>query len=469
MSDVMTKAPAKKRAAKKPAAKKKTARRRIIKPDWMFDPAAEMISKRALKELQLAKLQKTVRAAYNKVPHVRAKFDEAGVKPRHLKKLSDLRHFPFARKAELRENYPFGLFAVPREKIVRIHASSGTTGKPTVVGYTKKDLAVSANLMARHLAVAGSRPGDVMHNALGYGLFTGGLGFHDGSTAMEMTTVPVAAGNTERQLMLLQDFGANVLASTPSYALNIAEVAEANGIKLGTGPLRLAVCGAEPATDAIRQEIAKRLGALVIDSYGLSEVMGPGVTGECLEGHLDDKTPGGLHLWEDHFIFEIIDPKTEEPLPDGELGELVITTLSKEALPMVRYRTGDITRIFPEPCVCGRTHRRMARVTGRNDDMLIIRGVNLYPSLIEEALVGFPGVEPHYLLVVRRAGALDTLDVEIEAAAKVKKSGYPALAGKVGDHLKAKTGVACKVVVRGPGKLPRSEGKAVRVKDLRQK
>ena len=445
---------------KKPAARRKQAA--------MYQPELERISRRELRALQLARLQKTVRHAYRNVPAVKAKFDDAGVKPADLKTLKDIAKFPFARKSDLRDNYPMVLFAIPQEKLVRVHGSSGTTGKPTIVGYSKKDMKSWSTLMARSMVAAGVKPGDVLQNSIGYGLFTGGLGFHGGAEELGCTVVPLSGGNTDRQIMMLIDMQADVLISTPSYALNIADVAEAAGIDLKKAPVRVALCGAEAATDALRAEAGRRLGLTMIDHYGLSEVMGPGVAAECLEGAMDPDTPGGLHLWEDHFYFEIIDPKTGDVLPEGETGELVITTLSKEALPMVRYRTGDITHIIPGKCICGRTHRRMARAKGRSDDMLVIRGVNVYPSAVEEALIGLPGVAPHYQLVVRDGKSMATVDVEVEALPTVKKGDYAKVAKMISERLKQATGVSFKVIVVGPGKVPRSEGKAVRVRDLRK-
>ena len=344
------------------------------------------------------------------MPHVRAKFDAAKVKPDDCKSLADIVRFPFATKADLRDTYPFGLFAVPREQILRLHASSGTTGKATVVGYTQGDLETWTDLMARCMACAGARPGDIVHNGYGYGLFTGGLGAHYGAERLGCTVVPVSGGMTERQVTLLQDFGAHVLCATPSYALNIAEVAEGMGVDIRKLPLRIGIFGAEPWSDAMRRDLEARLGFKAVDLYGLSEIIGPGVACEC---HV---ARNGLHGWEDHFLFEVIDPKTLEPVADGEPGELVITTLTKEALPMVRYRSRDITRLTHEPCACGRTHVRIMRVTGRDDDMLIIRGVNVFPSQIEAVLVGLPGVAPHYQIVLTREGALDAMTVEVEMA-----------------------------------------------------
>ena len=305
-----------------------------------------------------------------------------GVTPGTLKSLDDIRRFPFTTKADMRDTYPFGLFAVPREQVVRLHASSGTTGKATVVGYTQADVDLWTNLMARCMACAGARPGDIVHNAYGYGLFTGGLGVHYGAERLGCTVVPVSGGMTERQVTLLQDFGARVLCATPSYALNIAEVAEGMGVDLRKLPVSVGIFGAEPWSDALRRELDERLGIAAVDLYGLSEIIGPGVAAECSVAR------DGLHGWEDHFLFEVIDPKTLEPVPAGEPGELVITTLTKEALPMVRYRSRDITRLNHEPCACGRTHVRIMRVTGRDDDMMIIRGVNVYPSQVEAVLVG---------------------------------------------------------------------------------
>ncbi|HJM50742.1 MAG TPA: phenylacetate--CoA ligase [Alphaproteobacteria bacterium] len=427
----------------------------------MFAPEREAMPRADLTALQLVRLHKTLTRAYAQVPHFKTAFDGAGVTPDSLKSLDDLVRFPFTVKNDLRDNYPWGLFAVPRDEMVRVHASSGTTGKPTVVGYTRHDLAVWSHLMARAQAAAGVGPGDVLHNALGYGLFTGGLGFHDGGQTLGGVVVPISGGNTERQVMLLEDLGATALFSTPSYALNIAETAERLGVDLQSGPLRVAILGAEPSTSAMQDEVGQRLGLVPLDHYGLSEILGPGVAAQCLEGR------NGCHAWEDHFIFEIIDPESEQRLAPGEKGELVITTLTKQALPMVRYRTRDITTLLDEPCPCGRSHVRIDRIAGRSDDMLIIRGVNVYPSQIEAFLVGLPDIEPHYQLVVRREGALDTLAVEVEARPGVGADEYPRLAQAAGHQIKTMVGVTCHVEVLEPGGLPRSEGKAVRVRDLR--
>jgi phenylacetate-CoA ligase len=432
---------------------------------FMFDRPAETMPRDALAALQTRQLKQVLQHAYGNVPHYRRKFDAAGVRPSDLSTLADIGRFPFTLKTDLRDNYPFGLFAVPRDQLLRLHASSGTTGKPTVVGYTKGDLDRWSDLMARSLACAGALPGDIVHNAYGYGLFTGGLGAHYGAERLGCTVVPLSGGGTERQVALLKDFGANVLCATPSYALNIAEVATGMGVDLRGPSLRLGLFGAEPWSDAMRRELQERLGIRAIDVYGLSEIMGPGVACEC---HV---AQSGLHGWEDHFLFEVIDPETMRPLPMGEAGELVITTLTKEALPMIRYRTRDITRLSDEPCPCGRTHVRIMRVTGRNDDMLIIRGVNVYPSQVEAVLVGFPGLSPHYQIVLTREGALDAMTVEVELEPEAQKGGLAPdrKADEVRHHIKSLIGVTCDVVIKAPGEVPRSQGKAVRVRDLRKK
>jgi len=436
----------------------------VTAADYMFAHEVETMPRHKLADLQLKRLQQTVRRAYKNVPHYRRAFDAAGVLPDDLVTLEDLAKFPFTVKTDLRDNYPFNLFAVPLNEVVRLHASSGTTGKPTVVGYTAGDIDIWSQLMARSLVSAGARPGDVIHNAYGYGLFTGGLGMHYGAERLGATVVPMSGGNTERQIVLIKDFGARILCSTPSYALNIAEVAEKEGVELRGGALKIAICGAEPWSEAMRATIDERLGVRAHDIYGLSEIMGPGVAVECQERD-------GLHGWEDHFLFEIVDPETLKPLPMGEAGELVITTLTKQALPMIRYRTRDITRLSVEPCSCGRTHVRILRVTGRNDDMLIIRGVNVYPSQVEAVLVGLPNIAPHYQLVVQREGMLDTLTVEVEAepGLAIGQDAYDHIAAQVQHHIKSMIGVTCRVVVLSPGELPRSQGKAVRVRDLRKK
>ncbi|MBB1094075.1 phenylacetate--CoA ligase family protein [Rhodopseudomonas pseudopalustris] len=432
-------------------------------PIYMHDRAIETMPRPQLAALQLERLRKIVERAYRDVPHYRRTFDAAGVKPSELTSLADLAKFPFTKKTDLRDNYPFDMFAVPRNQLPRIHASSGTTGKPTVVGYTRNDLDNWADLMARSLVSAGASPDDIVHNAYGYGLFTGGLGAHYGAERLGCTVVPISGGGTERQVTLMMDFGADVLCSTPSYALNIAEVAEQMGVDLRKAPLRVGLFGAEPWSDAMRRDLEARLGIKAIDIYGLSEIMGPGVACEC---HV---AQNGLHGWEDHFLFETIDPETLQPLPLGSTGELVITTLTKEALPMIRYRTRDITSLSTEPCACGRTHLRIMRVTGRDDDMLIIRGVNVYPSQVESVLVGFPGIAPHYQIVLTRDKALDAMTVEVEIAPDAPRddASLAYKAAEVTHHIKSLIGVTCKVTVKAPGEVPRSQGKAVRVKDQR--
>lgn len=429
---------------------------------FMFDRVAETMPRGDLAALQLTRLKDTLAKAYEKVPHYKRAFDTASVKPDQLKTLDDLQHFPFTVKTDLRDNYPFGMFAEPRESLVRLHASSGTTGKPTVVGYTQADIDLWTNLMARSLACGGALPGDIVHNAYGYGLFTGGLGAHYGAERLGCTVVPVSGGGTERQVILLEDFGSRIICATPSYALNIAEVAARQGVDLRTLPVSIGVFGAEPWSDALRIELEDKLGLKAVDIYGLSEILGPGVAMEC---HVEQ---AGLHAWEDHFIFETIDPKTLEPVPDGEPGELVITTLTKEALPMVRYRTRDITRLSDEPCSCGRTHRRILRITGRDDDMLIIRGVNVYPSQVEAVLVGFPGIAPHYQFIVSQDGPMTALRIEVEADGAIDDDARTAKAAEVQHHIKSLVGVTCDVAVMDVGAVPRSEGKAVRVRDLRK-
>jgi phenylacetate-CoA ligase len=428
----------------------------------MFEPEIECMPRAQLQALQFERLQRMLQRAYDKVPHYRKTFDAKGVRPSDLKDLSDIVKFPFTLKTDLRDNYPFGMFAVPREQLVRLHASSGTTGKPTVVGYTQADIDTWSDLMARCFVCAGTEAGDIVHNAYGYGLFTGGLGAHYGAERLGCTVVPVSGGMTERQVALIQDFKPAVLCATPSYALNIAEVAENMGIDIARSSLRIGLFGAEPWSDALRQELQVRLGIKAVDVYGLSEIMGPGVACEC------HGVQSGLHGWEDHFLFETLDPKTQEPLPIGETGELVITTLTKEALPMIRYRTRDITRLSTTPCACGRTHLRIMRVTGRNDDMLIIRGVNVYPSQLEAVLVGFPGIAPHYQIALTREGALDEVTLEVELLPGFAGDPFHK-AGEVTRHIKSMIGVTCSVVAKQPGEVPRSQGKAVRVKDLRPK
>ena len=432
---------------------------------YKFDAAAETMPRAEISRLQLRRLKASLKNAYDNVAFHRRRMKALGFEPGDLKRLDDLAGLPFTLKTDLRDHYPFGLFARPQTEVMRLHASSGTTGKPTVVGYTAKDIATWAALMARSFACAGARPGNIIHNAYGYGLFTGGLGAHYGAERLGATVVPMSGGSTERQIVLINDFGARVLCATPSYALAMAEVAEKEGVDLRKSKLEIGVFGAEPWSEAMRREVEERLGLKAVDIYGLSEIMGPGVACECVEAQ------AGLHGWEDHFIFEVIDPDTGKALKEGEEGELVITTLTKEALPMIRYRTRDITRLSTERCACGRTHVRIKRITGRNDDMLIIRGVNVYPSQIESVLVGLPDVAPHYQLVVERKGTLDHLTVEVEMVPNVVPTAeLRAVVGEsVRHHIKSIIGVTADVVVKEPGEIPRSMGKAVRVRDLRLK
>ncbi len=424
-----------------------------------LDPI-EIASVDEIRALQLSRLRWSLRHAYEKVPFYRRKFDEAGVHPDDLESLEDLAKFPFTTKDDLRANYPFGMFAVPREQVVRIHASSGTTGKPTVVGYTRNDLEVWAEVVARSIRAAGGRPGDIIHVSYGYGLFTGGLGLHYGAERLGMTVVPMSGGMTERQVMLIQDFGPAVIAVTPSYMLAIADEFERQGLDPRRCSLEVGIFGAEPWTEAMRREIEERFDMDAVDIYGLSEVIGPGVAQECIE------TKDGLHIWEDHFYPEIIDPATGEVLPEGEFGELVFTSLTKEAFPVVRYRTRDLTRLLPGTA---RSMRRMEKIRGRTDDMLIIRGVNVFPSQIEELLKEDARLSLHYVLEVRREGPLDQLTVMVEARPDAAdEAAREAAARELRSHIKNRIGVSARVVVTEPGRIERSMGKAKRIIDLRE-
>ena len=426
----------------------------------------ECMPRKDLNELQLSRLKAIVYKVYDRVPFYRESFDKAGFKPDDLKSLDDLRRIPFISKKDLRDNYPFKLFAEPMSNIVRIHSSSGTTGKPVVAGYTQNDINMWAELMARSLMCAGANSNDIIQNSYGYGLFTGGLGIHYGGERMGATVIPSSGGNTKRQVMMLQDFGTTVLTCTPSYALYIGEVAaEEMGIDIRTLPLRIGVLGAEPWSDNMRKEIEIKLGIDAMDIYGLTEVLGPGVSMEC-------EQKNGLHVFEDHFIAEIIDPDTCEPLPYGETGELVFTSLTKEAFPVIRFRTRDITSLNPEPCGCGRTVARMRRVSGRTDDMLIIRGVNVFPSQIESVLMEIEEVEPHYEIVVERKGSLDDLQLRVEVnerlfSDEIRK--LEAVQKRIQNELESVLGISIKVTLVEPKTIERSEGKAKRVRDLRPK
>ena len=427
-----------------------------------FQPAIEAMPREQLAELQLKRLRASLRNAWDHVPLHRSRMEALGVRPQDVKSLADVARLPFTVKDDLRTHYPFGMFARPRHELARLHASSGTTGKPTVVGYTARDLDTWATCMARAMAATGMKKGDLLHNALGYGLFTGGLGLHDGAGKLGATVTPASGGFTERQVVLIRDFGARAITATPSYALAIAEVAEQQGTPLRESSLEIGLFGAEPWSEGMRKELEDRLGLRAHDVYGLSEVMGPGVAIEC-------EAQDGLHAWEDHFLFEVIDPDTGKPAKKGEAGELVITTLTKEALPMIRYRTRDITRLETKRCACGRTHLRLRRITGRNDDMLIIRGVNVFPSQVEAVLVGRDGLAPHWQLVVERRGNMDHLTIEAEALPGVPESKYAALAADARHHVKSLIGLSADVAMKKPGEIPRSQGKAVRVRDLRPK
>jgi phenylacetate-CoA ligase len=431
----------------------------------IFNEEFETLPREALEAIQLRRLQALVERVYNLVPFYRQKYDAAGIKPGDIKSLKDLQHLPFTTKQDLRDNYPFGMFAVPMEQVVRIHASSGTTGKPTVVGYTQRDIQTWSELIARTLSAAGCGRGDIVHNSYGYGLFTGGLGFHYGIERLGASVIPVSGGNTKRQIMLLQDFGPTVITCTPSFSLHLYDVAKDMGVDFAGLKLRVGICGAEPWSEAMRAEIEKKLGIDALDVYGLSEIMGPGVSIECLEAK------NGLHMFEDHFLPEIIDPNTLEALPYGRTGELVITTLTKEAFPVIRYRTRDISKLHPEPCICGRTMVRMGRIQGRSDDMLIIRGVNVFPSQIEAVLMEVQGVEPHYQIVVDRAGQMDTLEVKVEvdeATFSDEVRQLQVLEKKIEHNIKDYLGVSAKVRLVEPRSIPRSEGKAQRVIDKRK-
>jgi phenylacetate-CoA ligase len=417
-----------------------------------------------IEALQLARLRTQVAWAMERVPLYRERLRHAGVRPADIRSLADVRRLPFTVKDDFRATYPFGLVAVPMDDVVRIHASSGTTGKPTVVAYTRHDLEVWSEVMARTLMAGGVTRGDVVQNAYGYGLFTGGLGFHYGAERLGAAVIPISGGFTDRQLTALQDFGSTVLCCTPSYALYLAEALEDARIAPKDLELRVGFFGAEPWTEAMRDAIEVRLDIMALNIYGLSEVIGPGVSVECPERC-------GMHVAEDHFLAEVVDPQTLEPVAPGATGELVFTTLTKEALPLLRYRTRDLTTLDSTPCRCGRTLARIGRITGRTDDMLIIRGVNVYPSQIEHALLQLPGLEPHYLLVVRREGALDTLEVQVEARAAVLEPGGPgpaALAAGARRKIHEVIGITADVSVVPPKTIERSVGKAKRVLDLRK-
>jgi phenylacetate-CoA ligase len=431
-----------------------------LRSDTRSFDSAEVASIDELRALQLDRLKVTISRTYERVPHYRRKFDAAGVRPGDLTSLADLSKFPLTAKEDLRQNYPFGMFAVPMDQIVRIHASSGTTGQPTVVGYTQGDLDTWARLVSRSIRAAGGKPGDKIHVAYGYGLFTGGLGLHYGAEELGCTVIPIGGGFTERQVQLITDFKPDIIAVTPSYLLAIADEFDRQGISACDSSLRIAICGAEPWTEAMRTEIERRMGLHAVNIYGLSEVIGPGVAQEYVA------SKDGLTIWEDHFLPEIIDPETGKSLPDGEEGELVFTSLTKEAMPIIRYRTRDLTRLLPGT---GRAMRRIERIKGRSDDMLIIRGVNVFPSQIEGVLANIPEFAPHYILEVTRPGQLDELDVLVETRTPAAPHAEAALARQAEHLIKALVGVTSTVRAMPPGGIERSQGKARRVIDKRPK
>ncbi|MFK5926939.1 MAG: phenylacetate--CoA ligase [Desulfuromusa sp.] len=430
----------------------------------ILNPAAECLPREDLRQLQLKRLQKTLSLVADKVPCYQTKFRASGFQPDDLQTLEDIRHLPFTTKEDLRVNYPYGMFAVPMREVVRIHSSSGTTGKPTVVGYTKEDIKIWTELVARFMTAAGVTQEDIVHIAFGYGLFTGAFGLHYGSEAIGASVIPMSGGNTDKQLMIMQDYRSSALVCTPSYGLTLADRMEKQGIDPGSLALRVGLFGAEPWSEQMRIELEQRLGIIATDNYGLSEIMGPGVAGECLFKQ-------GMHLAEDHFLAEIIDPDTGAVLPDGSVGELVLTSLTKQAFPMIRYRTRDITRLNYEPCECGRTLARMEKTRGRTDDMLIIKGVNVFPTQIEEVLFQIEGCEPHYQLIVDRENNMDSLEVQVEVNEHIffdemkQQRQFVVQAEK---RLATVLGVSAKVKLVEPSSIQRYEGKAVRVIDRRQ-
>ncbi len=432
-----------------------------LTPDRKSLDPIETASRDEIGALQLSRMKASLKRAYDNVPHYTAAFDAAGVHPDDLTSLAELSKFPFTVKQDLRDHYPFGMFAVPREQIARVHASSGTTGQPTVVGYTANDLDMWAGVVARCLRASGLKPGDVLHNAYGYGLFTGGLGVHAGAEKLGLMQVPVSGGMTPRQVRLIEDFRADGITVTPSYMLSILDEYRRQGFDPRNSPLKVGIFGAEPWTNAMRHDIEQAFDMHAVDIYGLSEVIGPGVANECVE------TKDGLHVWEDHFYPEIVDPETGEPLPDGELGELVFTSLTKEAFPIIRYRTRDLTRLLPGTA---RSMRRMEKVTGRSDDMIILRGVNVFPTQIEEQLMTVATLAPHFQIELVRKGRMDHMIVHVEATlGAATESARAASARQLVSRIKSTVGVTAEVRADAPGKVARSEGKAVRVIDNRPK
>ncbi|MEZ5869314.1 phenylacetate-CoA ligase [Defluviimonas denitrificans] len=425
-----------------------------------LDPI-ETASRDEIEALQFHRMKRSLKHAFENSPFYRKRFIEHDVHPEELKSLGDIAKFPFTYKQDLRETYPFGMFAVPQSRLVRIHGSSGTTGKPTVVGYTANDIEVWANLIARSIRAAGGRPGDMLHNAYGYGLFTGGLGAHYGAEKLGCTVVPISGGMTERQVTLIDDFKPRIIMVTPSYMLSILDEFRRQGLDPRESSLEIGIFGAEPWTNAMREEIEQAFNMQAVDIYGLSEVMGPGVAQECVE------TKDGLHIWEDHFYPEIIDPVTGEVLPDGQMGELVFTTLTKEGLPMVRYRTRDLTRLLPGTA---RSMRRIEKITGRSDDMIILRGVNVFPTQIEEQILKCAGLAPHFQIELTRSGRMDSMTVHVECTPdRADTAARAASAKELSHHIKSVVGVSTSIEVRDPNAIARSEGKAKRVLDNRPK
>jgi phenylacetate-CoA ligase len=430
----------------------------------MWEPQYEAMPRSELKRLQLERLKHQVRHAYQQVPFYRTRFKEAGITPDDITSLEDVTRLPFTNKNDFRDNYPYGLMAVPLSQVVRVHASSGTTGKPIIAPYTARDIDTWANLIARNLVSAGVHQGDVIQNAYGYGLFTGGLGYHYGGEKLGATVIPSSVGNTKRQLMLIQDLGTTTLACTPSYALILAETAQELGVDLTATKLRVAICGAEPWTEKMRAEIEAKLGITAVDNYGLTELVGPGVSCEC-------RYKQGMHIWEDHFLAELVDPASGEPLPYGEQGELVLTTLTKEALPVIRFRTHDLVTLTPGECRCGRNFVRMSKIHGRTDDMLIIRGVNVFPTQIESALLAINGVEPYYQIIVDREHHLDELEIWVEVSEAIFSDEVRVLKEmeeRVRAEMNSVLGISTRIKLVEPRTITRTEGKARRVIDRRE-
>ncbi len=448
-------------------ARSSAAREQHLTPDaaggLLWQPVDETLPTARLGELQMERLRETLRNAYAHVPFYRKKLDELGIKPDDIGCHGDVADLPFTTKIDLRDHYPFGMFARPREEIVRVHASSGTTGNPTTVGYTRADIDTWGDLIARTLAAGGVKPGDLLQNAYGYGLFTGGLGLHFGAERLGCTVVPISGGNTERQLKIMRDFGATALSCTPSYAMYLAEAAHDRGLRPEDLPIRVGFHGAEPWTNEMRAQVEAGLGIDALDIYGLSEMGGPGVAYECL-------CKGGMHVNEDHYLVEIVDRETLQPLPEGDVGEVVFTTLTRQAQPLIRYRTRDLCSLSSDPCPCGRTSARISKPIGRSDDMLIIRGVNVFPSQIEEVLIGIPEIEPHYQIVVDRKGYLDVIEVWVEVGEDIfaeTMGDLERFQRKVQAQIFNVLNIQAAVKLKEPKTIQRSEGKAVRVIDKR--